>query len=112
MRTRVLQEYRSAYPNPITFEKGDRVHLGAVDNDYPGWVRVTTECGNEGWAPLRYLERFDTTVAVATTTYSAQELTAKPGELVEVLKQVDGWVWCINIRGQCGWLPRAVLEIA
>ncbi|MDW5375365.1 SH3 domain-containing protein [Halomonas sp. HP20-15] len=112
MKTQVLKTYRSAYPSPIAFEEGDVVCLGDIDDEYPGWVRVTTADGNTGWAPLKYLELSGPKAAIANTGYSAKERNAEAGELVEALKQLDGWAWCLNIRGQYGWLPTAVLKHA
>ncbi|HBX36373.1 MAG TPA: hypothetical protein DEG76_03335 [Pseudohongiella sp.] len=55
MKVKVIKSYESAYPNPISFEVGEAVRLGEMDDEYPGWIRVTTADGNIGWAPLKYL---------------------------------------------------------
>lgn len=112
MKARVLEEYRSAYPNPISFVVGDAVLIGSLDDEYPGWIRVKTADGNEGWAPMKYLKKSDSSVAVATVDYSAQELNAVEGECVEVLQHYGGWAWCLNARGERGWLPTGVLQNA
>tara|TARA_R110002072_G_scaffold269868_1_gene429266 strand:- start:3551 stop:3892 length:342 start_codon:yes stop_codon:yes gene_type:complete len=110
VKARVTESYRSAYANPIAFLQGDLVRVGVTDDEYPGWVWVIIADGNEGWAPLKYLEHPESGDAVANTDYSARELDADAGEAVEVLKYLDGWVWCVNHEGQCGWLPASVLD--
>ena len=110
MKVRVLKEYSSAYPDPVAFREGDVIVLGRVDDEHPGWVRATTADGNEGWAPMEYLRITSPSAAIATTDYSAQELNAMAGELVEVIKHQNGWAWCLNIRRQLGWLPTGVLD--
>ena len=54
MKVIVIEEHSSNYPNPITFEQGEALQLGKQDTEFEGWIRVTTQDGNEGWAPIQY----------------------------------------------------------
>lgn len=110
MKQLIVAPHRSNYPNPISFEKGDIVRLGAVDNEYPGWVWTKTRDGHEGWSPLAYLEVTEPHTAVAKQYYCAAELNVKPGEEVEVIDELNGWVWCTNNAGRNGWLPKGVMS--
>ena len=110
MKVRVIKSYKSAYPEPISFEVGEAVSLGEMDDEYPGWIRVTTADGNTGWAPLKYLVSSGPNDAIARSQYSAQELSAEAGESLELIKQLDGWAWCLNDEGRHGWLPSALLQ--
>ena len=51
MKLKVIEAHVSDYPNPISFENGQEIRVGKRDTQYEGWVWVTTNDGNEGWAP-------------------------------------------------------------
>lgn len=112
MKYWIKEAHTSSYPNPISFEKGEAVALGAADTEFPGWVWTRTNDGNEGWAPLAYLEVTGFQEAVAKQCYCAVELSVEPGEGVEVIKELNGWAWCANEAGEYGWLPKEVMHNA
>ena len=112
MKRRIKKAHTSSYPNPISFEKGEVVGLGAEDTEYPGWVWTRTRDGNEGWAPLSYLEVTELKKATAKRSYCAIELNVEHGEEVEVVNELNGWAWCANEAGEYGWLPKEVLHNA
>lgn len=73
--------HTSKYPNPIRFQAGVQVEIGIQDDEFPGWIRVTTRDGNQGWAPIQYLQiDFDGKTAIAFQDYSARELNTRFGE--------------------------------
>nr|WP_278249026.1 SH3 domain-containing protein [Paenalcaligenes suwonensis] len=48
---------------------------------------------------------------MALEDYTAQELNVRVGEIVAVLKHLNGWMWCKNLlTQQSGWVPTASLE--
>ena len=102
----------STYPNPIHFEAGDRVAVGREDDEFPGWVRVRTRDGNEGWAPEQFLDAVDAGYGIANTTYTARELTTMVGERLRCLKTVNDWHWVANNAGATGWVPARTTEIS
>jgi len=105
MKVTVTTSYKSAYPDPIEFEKGDLLKLGRRDTEYPGWIWVLTACDVEGWAPEQYISATNSTEGVGKTEYNAKELNTEPGEELAVLKELNGWYWVENSKGERGWIP-------
>ena len=106
MRVIAVTAHVSAYPDPICFEAGERLRLGDRDDEYPGWVRVTTADGNTGWAPEQLIERRSATDGYAIADYTARELNTVVGETLVSHRELNDWLWVENDRGQCGWVPR------
>lgn len=48
---KVIEDYQACYPDPVTFSEGDSLILGKSDDEFPGWIWVTSGSGKEGWAP-------------------------------------------------------------
>ena len=102
----VTSRHRSTYPNPISFQPGEKLQLGGSDREYPGWIWVTTNDGNQGWAPEQYLAIHDCeTEATASQEYSARELDTEAGEKLELLEELNQWVYARNAKGAIGWVP-------
>ena len=108
---KVIQNYETCYPDPISFKVGDILIIGRKDDEYKGWVRVTTCSGNEGWAPEQYFD-LSKNSAVATANYSANELTTKVGETLELINTLNEWAWVKNSDGELGWIPYETTEQA
>ena len=100
----VIESHKSNYPHPISFEKGDLLSVGRRDDEYVGWVRVTTRDGNEGWAPEQYIKHHSGQW-VAVESYSAKELDTTVGEKLLVLHELNKWAWVKNSEEICGWVP-------
>ncbi|GGX62719.1 SH3 domain-containing protein [Saccharospirillum salsuginis] len=107
MKVIVNQAHVSNYPNPIRFNKGDPLMLGALDTEYPGWIRTRTEDGNEGWAPVQYIDRdeLNQSQGTANTDYSAFELNTRQGDTLTVLSELNDWYRACNEDGTEGWVP-------
>ncbi|GAB1266996.1 SH3 domain-containing protein [Aurantivibrio infirmus] len=113
MKLRVIEKHESNYPNPIEFNIGDILKLGTMDKEFEGWIRAATKDGNEGWAPLDYIEIItNKSLGKAVCKYSAKELDVAPGQILEILKEHNGWVWCLAENGNYGWVPKKVGVIA
>ena len=106
MHVLAIVAHRSAYPDPIRFEAGDRLIIGERDDEYPGWIRVSTADGNVGWAPEQLIETLSSTRGVATCTYTARELDTVVGDVLVCHRELNGWLWVENARGETGWVPR------
>lgn len=100
----VIKAHQSNYPRPISFKRGDRLLVGKADSDYPGWVWVKLDGGNQGWAPKQYIKTTDN-CSTALTDYTATELDINMGEELELVEQLNGWAWVKNQYQQCGWVP-------
>lgn len=109
MQCQVIKEYTSHYPNPIKLKKGESISVGARDDEYPGWIRVTTKSGNEGWAPEQYINK-DSGQPTATQDYDASELSTTFGETLSVKNIINEWAWVENQFGNCGWVPYKTIE--
>ncbi len=42
--------------------------------------------------------------------YTARELTINVGERVRGIRELNGWVWCVDLHGREGWIPKMNLE--
>ena len=80
MKLIVVEAHKSNYPDPIHFQKGDRLMIAKRDTEFKGWIWVTTKDGNQGWAPVQYLQIIDERKAVAKQNYTAVELDTCAGD--------------------------------
>ena len=105
-----IAEHKSNYPNPIEFFAGDTVRLGELDTEFEGWVRVTTNNGNVGWAPIQYID-FDvgSSAGTANQDYNARELDTIVGEKFILIRKLNDWALVRNERGLLGWVPAKTL---
>lgn len=105
-KLRILKAHQSNYPNPIQFEPGACLTVGEQDDQYHGWVKVTTEDGNLGWAPMAYiqLQQLDNT-GIALSAYDATELNVSVGQVLTRVAELNGWYWCVDENGSYGWVP-------
>ncbi|CAM3546996.1 SH3 domain-containing protein [Parendozoicomonas haliclonae] len=108
MKYKVIEAYTSAYPDPISFKAGEELTTGRLDDEYPGWIRITTQCGNEGWAPVQYI---NATVkpALGLCDYEATELTTQTDLVLSVMKTLNEWAWAETPQGEKGWVPLSTL---
>lgn len=112
VQRRTTNPHLSKYPNPISFQRGDAVTVTRRDAEYPGWIRTHTADGNEGWAPESLLDVRSDGTAIALADYTAQELDTEAGEIVEVIRELNGWYWVVSSNGEEGWIPVATTEEA
>ncbi|MCP4196904.1 MAG: hypothetical protein GY762_07105 [Proteobacteria bacterium] len=104
MQVKVRKPHRSNYPNPIKFQRGERVRIGQADTKYGGWIWTTVGSGNSGWAPLQLLE-LEGNEAVALSDYDARELNTEPGQILSVLNELNNWYQVRTADGTIGWIP-------
>ena len=109
MKQIAIAAHRSNYPTPIAFLAGDKVKTGRPDDEFPGWIWCQTPDGNEGWAPQSFLEFGNGSTAVAKSDYNAKELNVEPGEILETIQTLSGWIRCRSESGDEGWVPAKVL---
>lgn len=104
---RVATGHERAYPDPLCVAAGQPLVLGEEDDEYPGWIWATDPEDRSGWAPA---DLADPVSGLARYDYSAAELMAVEGEVVELAEEKNGWAWCVNAAGDKGWVPFANLE--
>ena len=105
-------DYEEKDSDPIQLESGDEVTVGVVDRAWPGWVWATDRDGNDGYVPEEILEPLGEGRFAATISYDPTVLTIKRGDRIESLRQIHGWHWCRNERGQEGWVGGYLLKPA
>jgi hypothetical protein len=107
---RVIEDYQSAYPDPLRLGKGDRIKVEVRECEWPGWLWATGASGKAGWVPAAYLSVTGETGELLRD-YDATELDARAGDSVLVMERESGWVFCRKTNGSEGWLPEGILAI-
>lgn len=111
---KVITAHKSEYPNPITFTKGTLLQIGEKYQANPlwdNWYLCSVADQQDGWVPNQVIEWLNATHGCALQDYTAKELDVRPGEAVQVIRQLNGWAWCIKIPDEqhSGWLPQEKL---
>jgi len=113
MRVLVVEPHVSNYPNPIKVKKGEVLLIGEPDTEFEGWIRAKIKDGNEGWAPIQYIEfSKNSATGVAKTDYSAFELTTYIGQQLRVILELNEWYLAETSDGVLGWVPVKTVKIA
>jgi len=111
-RYRVIESYRSPYPEPIIFHKGEKVTVCKEftdDPDWIDWVWCEGEYDNQAWVPKQYLEIKEKTGRVVTD-YNALELSVLIGEVLRVYEIINGFGMAEKSNGERGWVPLKNLQ--
>ena len=104
---RVTKEYKSPFPDPIVFHKGDTVEVGKEftdDPDWKDWVWCEGTNNIKAWVPKQYLEIRDGK-GTFKRDYNAMELSVSVGEELVVHKIVNGFGMAEKSNGIRGWVP-------
>lgn len=101
---------------PMVMRPGDRVTVESesdASSEWPAFALVSTERGERGWVPKRYLSR-EGNKAVALRGYDTTTLAPAAGEMLTVLEEdrESGWVWCRDSGGKAGWFAIDHIEQA
>lgn len=101
----VSEDYTSAYPDPITVSKGERVTIGHCDLQWRGWVWVILSSGKSGWAPQQLFLPVSACEGVCLDDYCAHELSVRAGETLTLMNALNGWYYAQKASGETGWVP-------
>jgi uncharacterized protein YgiM (DUF1202 family) len=101
---RVIHEYQSPYSEPLFISAGEELTIGEKESEWSGWIWCTNQNGESRWVPEKYVERKGNT-GIALYDYEATELSVSFGEELTMGKEESGWIWCMNQKGQSGWVP-------
>jgi hypothetical protein len=107
----VTDEYRSAFPDPITIKADEIAVVSHCDLEWRGWIWITLPDGKAGWAPEQYFLPLSPNEVVCLEDYRAQELTVHPGEALIVTQALNGWYWAEKPSGENGWVPQECLTL-
>jgi hypothetical protein len=111
-RYRVIRDYRSPYPEPIMFLKGEKVTVGeeyTEDPDWKDWVWCSGQGEKSAWVPKQYLDT-EACSGVFKSDYNARELSVQVGETLDVYEIVNGFGMAQKQDGLRGWVPMRYLE--
>jgi len=103
---RVIKEYKSPYPDPIVFQKGEEVKVGQESKEDPDWKNWIWCEGNDkkAWVPKEYINIAGTN-GIFNKDYDAMELSVKAGERLVVYEIVNGFGMSERPDGTRGWVP-------
>lgn len=111
-RYHVIAPYRSPYPEPIIFHRGELVALGdefTDDPDWKDWVWCRGENDNQAWCPKQYL-RIEGEHGEFLRDYNALELSVEMGEELIITETIGGFGMAEKPNGERGWVPLKKLE--
>ncbi len=109
---RVIRDYRSPYPGPIVFRKGEKVGVGQEFKEDPDWKDWIWCEGNnkKAWVPKQYIA-IDGTNGIFNKDYNALELSVNIGEELVVYEIVNGFGMSEKLDGTRGWVPMKNMEL-
>jgi hypothetical protein len=109
---RVIKDYKSPYPVPILFQKGEVVAVGKESKEYPDWENwIWCEGkGTKAWVPKQFLE-IEGKSGVFNRDYNALELTLTVGDGLFITEIVNGFGMAEKADKQKGWAPINHLEL-
>jgi hypothetical protein len=103
-------DYEEKDSDPIYLNPGDEVRVGPADRAWPGWVWATDAAGNDGYVPEEILMPLGDGWFTATCGFNPAVLTIRRGDHLKSLRQIHGWHWCRNDRGEEGWVAGYLLR--
>jgi hypothetical protein len=104
---KVIEAYRSPYPESIVFDKGEEVKVGEKyeeDPDWKDWYWCEATGGKEAWIPKQYIDVHGKE-GTLNTHYDAKELSLHADEIVTVYEIVNGFAIAENSNGETAWAP-------
>lgn len=104
---RVTREYKSPFPDPIVFHKGDTVEVGKEftdDPDWKDWIWCEGTNSIKACVPKQYLEIRDGK-GTFKRDYNAMELSVYVGEELVVYEIVNGFGMAEKSNSIKGWVP-------
>ncbi|WP_459206003.1 SH3 domain-containing protein [Pseudomonas sp. MLB6B] len=115
MKSVVIKVHRSEYPQPIRLVAGQLLSVGQRyegSESWEDWYLCSCAGQSPGWVPAQLIEILGVGQGRAREPYCAHELDVEPGQLIEVLRPLNGWYWCKRLSdGELGWLPAEVLRL-
>ena len=112
MIVEVVKEHVCEFPNPIIFERGDKLITGEHSTEIKGWCLTTTVDGNQGWAPVQYIDfSEDGCSGVGNCSYNALELNTLLGVRLTIILELNSWYLVSKEDGSIGWVPTNTVEV-
>jgi hypothetical protein len=108
-RFTVNADYEVIDLSPLRLAAGERVRVVHADRVWPGWSFVHTAEGRGTYLPDAVTRDLGGGLLELREAFDATDLSVTRGELVESSREADGWHWCRNAAGRCGWVPGYLL---
>lgn len=109
----VIKDYKSPYPDPIVFQKGEKVKVGQEfkgDPEWKNWIWCEGKNNKKAWVPKQYIV-IDGMNGTFNKEYNAMEISVKVGERLVVYEIVNGFGMSEKTNGTRGWVPMKNIEI-
>lgn len=109
----VIKDYKSPYPDPIVFQKGEKVKVCQEfkeDPDWENWIWCEGKNDKKAWVPKQYLN-VDGRNGIFNRDYNAMELSVQIGEILVVYEIVNDFGMSERPDGTKGWVPIRNMEI-
>jgi Variant SH3 domain len=103
-------DYEDKDSDPIHLAPGDEITVGLADRVWPGWVWAVDRDGNDGYVPEEILEPLGEGKYAAMEAYDPTVLRIKRGDRIDSIRQIHGWHWCRNERGEEGWVAGYLIK--
>jgi hypothetical protein len=100
--------------NPIVLCVGDVVQVQVDEGRNWNWmgnVLCTLPDGRTCWASRRIFRKFEGNEAIVAHEFNSRQLTVEVGEKLEGFGNSNNGWWCLNARGESGWIPTDCVDM-
>lgn len=91
---------------PIIAKKGHQGTIIEFDGrpEWKGWLQCKLDDGQIGWVSQSFLKITGNRLEFIRD-YTAVEIEVRIGEVLEILREDNGWAWVRKENGTEGWVP-------
>ncbi|MCG7551530.1 hypothetical protein [Pseudoalteromonas sp. Of7M-16] len=112
MKVVVVEAHTSDFPAPFYLKQGEQVTIGKKDEEFPNWVFITTPSGEQGWAPVQYIDRSQKgSLGTLLQDYDNCEFNTTVGERLTVLFELNAWYRVVRKNQSVGWVPAHTVKV-
>jgi hypothetical protein len=107
----VIEKHETEFSSPLLVKRNEKVIVKGESEHWQGWIYCIKQDGsNEGYVPKQIIEYTDN-YGIITEDYSAKELNVREGDILEGIKELNGWMWLRNeTTNEIGWVPMEKLK--
>jgi hypothetical protein len=102
----VIEAHETEFPSPLLVKRNEKVIIKGESEHWQGWIYcIKTDSSNEGYVPEQII-RCEDHYGIITEDYSANELNVRAGDMLECIKELNGWMWSETKKThETGWVP-------
>jgi hypothetical protein len=100
--------------NAVILSVGDVVHIQHIESGDWSWmgnVFCTLPDGRTCWAMHSVFQKFEGNEAIVAHEFNSRQLTVEVGEKLEGFGNSNNGWWCLNVRGESGWIPTDCVDM-